>query len=64
MFHHDTSIPSQTKPAFRSSALTMYYFLKPDFRLQQFWRVLPRYLFVTSGEPAAMPLPGEVPRKG
>ncbi|WP_319592497.1 hypothetical protein [uncultured Draconibacterium sp.] len=42
----------------------MYYFFKPNFRLQQFWRVLRMYLFVTSGEPAAMPLPGEVLRKG
>ncbi|MFV0268270.1 MAG: hypothetical protein ACK5HT_14175 [Draconibacterium sp.] len=42
----------------------MYYFLKPGFRLQQFRRVLPRYLFVASGEPAAGPLPGEVLRRG
>nr|WP_319571040.1 hypothetical protein [uncultured Draconibacterium sp.] len=42
----------------------MYYLFKPDFRLQQFSRVLPRYLFVTSGEPAAMPLPGEFLRRG
>nr|WP_319999818.1 hypothetical protein [uncultured Draconibacterium sp.] len=41
----------------------MYYLFKPNFRLQQFWRVLPRYLFVTNGEPAAMPLPGEVLRR-
>jgi len=42
----------------------MCYFFKSSFRLQQFWRVLPRYLFVASGEPAARPLSGEVLRKG
>nr|WP_321486217.1 hypothetical protein [uncultured Draconibacterium sp.] len=42
----------------------MYYHFKPNFRLQQYRWVLPRYLFVTSGEPAAMPLPGEFLRRG